>query len=139
MPLSICCSVLERYAQTVERVEHFGIDLVQTLRTLLFARRRIVAYGLKVDLRHLEMSPCRRRQREPVAESLQPEVKQPLRLTFLGRDQSHHILAETSRNYICVDGRMEAILIVVGTIGYFIEYIVVVVLFHKAVYSLIFI
>ena len=71
----------------------------------------IVADGLIVDRRHVHVSPSGLLLRAPVAESLQAEVEEPLRLTFLLRDEAHHVLVQACRDDLGVDVGGEAVLV----------------------------
>ena len=57
------------------------------------------------------MSPFRHRQGKPVAECLETEVEQPLRLTLHFRYKTDHILVKTRRHNLRVDIAGKPILI----------------------------
>ena len=49
------------------------------------------------------MTPLRLLLLFPVAESLQAELQHPFRLTFLRRNQSHHILVQSNGDHLGID------------------------------------
>ena len=104
--------LLEGYAEAVEGVDELGVDLVEALRSLLGTRGGIVAYGLEVDGRYVEVGPVGFLHRQPVAVGLQAEFEEPFGFALLGRDHSHHILAQAAGYHISVDVGGEAVFIV---------------------------
>ena len=81
------------------------------------------------------MPPLRLFHREPVAEGLQAELQQPVGLTLLLRDESHHVLAESHGNHLRrhVGGEAELILL----FGYAAHQLVVALVLALATYILI--
>ena len=106
---------LEAYAQLVEGLDQLRIHLVHRLLQRLLFRRGIVADGLEIDWRYVQMRPRGRRQRLPVAERLETEFQQPLRLLLDGRYAAYHILVKARRHYLSVDvGRKTIFIFRVG-------------------------
>ena len=104
--------LLQRYAQTVKRAQQLGVDFIDALGILFFHRRGIIADCLEVNIGHLQVSPLRRGEREPVAIGFQSELEEPFRLMFLGRNQPHHFLIKPHRYHLGVDIGDEAIFVV---------------------------
>ena len=112
---------LKGYAELVERFKQLGIHFIKALGPLFLFGRGVIAYGLIVDFRNVEMSPCRHLQRQPVTVGLQSEFKQPLGFAFLFRYKTDYILVESARNHIGVDVAYKSILVfAVGDIAYYV-------------------
>ena len=104
--------LLQGDAELIECVEQLGIHLVERFGALLFHRSGIIAYGLEINGGHVEVSPCRRREREPVTVRLQSEIKQPFRLAFFARYEPDHILVESHGDDVGVDVGYETVFVV---------------------------
>ena len=103
-------TLLEWYAELVKRLHQLGV-YVLLVGTVLGQRVGIVGNGLIVYLRQVDVSPRRLLERLPVAQGLQPELKHPLRLTLLLRDEAHDILVESSLYDVRMHVGGEAVLI----------------------------
>ena len=86
---------LQRDAQLVEGFHQLGVDVARTLFLLLLRGVSIVADGLIVYRRHLEVPPSGLFEREPVAVGIQAELEEPLRLSLLLGDESDDVLRES--------------------------------------------
>ncbi len=104
--------LLEGDTQAVERIEQLRIDLVEALGRLFLFGRGIVADRLIVDRRYVEVSPCRHRQCLPMAERLQPEVKQPVGFAFFLRYEAYDVLVESSSDDVAVNVGDKAVFII---------------------------
>ena len=78
------------------------------------------------------MRPCGHLQRLPVAESLQAELKQPVRLILLGRDDTDGLLIQTAMDHLRIYISNKTILIVAAR--YLIYYLIRI--FHIHLYIL---
>ena len=101
--------LMKRNAQFVECLFQFRIYLLRTV--LISLGSRIIYYILKVNLRNIKMCPLRERHLLPAAESIQTELKHPLRLLLLRRDQAYDILVQTLGYEFLLDIGDEAVLI----------------------------
>ena len=95
--------LLKRDSEFVECIDQFRIDLIHTLLQLPLFRGGIIGDRLKVDLRDIEVRPLRRSESLPIAECLETEVKQPIRLTFESGNKTHGLLRQTRGHYLRID------------------------------------
>ena len=99
-------------AQLLVGPQQLGVDLVQALRSVgLGPRRGVVANGLIVDGRVLDVGPGGLLHGEPVAIGLQPPLQQPFRLALLGRDQSDDVFVQAGRHRVGIDVGEESVLV----------------------------
>ena len=103
--------LLQGYAEAVEGVEYLRVHFVEAFGALGGAWRGVVADGLIVDGRDVEVCPLRHFEREPVAVGLEAEVEQPLGLVFEPGDGAHDVFAEPSLYAVCVDVADESVLV----------------------------
>ncbi len=109
----------EWYAETVECVDKRRVNLVEALGALRVFGCGIVAYGLEVDGRNREVSPCGWLKCEPVTVSLQSEVEKPVGFAFLTGDEAYDILRQSGRNNLCVYVGCKSVFIFArGGVGY---------------------
>ena len=80
-PASCFCSSRDM-PSLIKRIDKLRIDLIQTLLQLLLLRCGIIRDCLEINRRDVKMRPIRHREREPMAERLQTEIKKPIRLPF---------------------------------------------------------
>ena len=113
----------EGYAEAVESLDELRVDFIEALFQFLFTRGGVVGDSLEVDGGYVEVCPVRGRQSLPISESLEPEVKQPVRLTFEVRDEAHGLFGEAGGYDICVYVGCEAILIL--RVGGFVDNILI--------------
>ncbi len=74
---------LQGYAEAVECVEKLRVDFIEAFGAFgLGARLGVVADGLVVDRRNVEMGPGGHFECLPVAEGFQTEFEEPLRLAL---------------------------------------------------------
>ena len=87
----------EGNAEFVEGLCQFRVDVVRRLRSVRFLCHRvgIVRDCLIVNRRQCDMSPRRLFLPAPVSECVETEVKQPLRLALLCRDEPHDIFIQS--------------------------------------------
>ncbi len=103
--------LFKRDAKLVEGLYKLRINLVHAFLKLFLSGCGVITYRLKIYRRDFQMRPLRRSQCLPIAVSLQPKVKKPLRLPLFLRNEAHHILVETRRHNLRVYIRCEAIFI----------------------------
>ena len=103
--------LVQRDAEFVESVQQFGINLVEALYLLAFARRGVIDNVLIVNFGKVEVRPVGLFQRLPMAEGLQTELQQPFRFLFLLGNQANNVLIQTFRRKIGFNVGHEAVFI----------------------------
>ena len=94
--------LFEGYAEAVESVDKRRVYLVEALGALGVFWCGVVAYGLKVDGRDVEVRPCGRLEGKPIAVGAKAEVEQPFRLAFLLGNEAYHIFRQSRRDDVGV-------------------------------------
>ena len=108
-------------AQPLERFQQILIDLVEAFVPRLLARRRVIRDIPEIRLRILQMRPARvfflrvGGQLLPMPPCPQAPCKQPLRLVFLGGNQTDDIFVKTFRYRIGLDVRFPAVFVLAGS------------------------
>ncbi len=98
-----------RDAQFLECLLQFRVDLFRALRVLL--RGSVVDNVLKINFRHIQMSPLGHLHPLPLSESVQPELQHPFRLFLETRDGAYDVLVQSLGYEVLPDLRDEALLV----------------------------
>ena len=97
--------------QLVEGFQQLWIHLVEAGFFVLLLGSGVINDVLVVDLRVAELRPIGFLQRQPVTESLEPELQEEIGLLLLGGDQPHHLFTEALGDLVGFDLRDEAVLV----------------------------
>src|ERR1041384_6024101 len=103
--------LLDRDAELLERLEQFGVDLIEAVELGPLLGRGIETNGLIIDRAVPDVGPVRLRHLLPVAVGLEPPLDHPGRLALLLRDQPDDVLAQTGRDGFRLDVGDEAVLV----------------------------
>jgi len=104
--------LLQRNTEFVECRFEFRVHLVHRSELLLLFRCCEVDNIVEINLRNIEMSPCRVLHRKPMAIRLQAEFEHPFRLLFLLRNKAYNLLVQTFRDKLGLDIGGKAVLVV---------------------------
>ena len=106
------CALVQRHSELCVGLQQLRIDLFETLRTVrLGARRGVVRDRLVIDRGDLHVSPMRLGHLQPVAQRLEPPLRQEGGLVLFTRDQPHDALVQPGRDGVGLDIGHEAMLV----------------------------
>ena len=100
---------MKRYSQFVESLFKLGINLFRTVAVLLGSG--IIYNVLEINLRDVQMSPCRNLHPLPLTKSVQTEIQQPLRFLLFRRDETYDVLIQALGDEFLLEIRHEPVLI----------------------------
>ena len=102
-------ALLQRNAQLFEGLGQLRVDLLGPVLVLLGGG--VVNDVLEIDPGHVQMGPVRHGHRLPLAEGVQPEIQQPLRLLLQAGDRADDVLVQALGHEFLLDIRDKAFLV----------------------------